>query len=80
MSKAVNGVAIIVIVVLIWELLMFIQTSEVFFWYESKKRLPKNVVIYMATYIQGTPTILLFATVIVVQDYMMKLYRAMIEN
>lgn len=58
---------------------MILETASVFYWFECQKNL-KNYFNYMAAYAQGIPKILLFVTVIVLQDYMIKLYRVMKQN
>lgn len=67
----------IVIVVLFWETIMSFETMTVFFWFEITTKTSYNFAVFVSTFVQGAPSVFLFWTVIVVQDYMMRLYHAM---
>lgn len=76
-TRQVNGVEVIVFVVLMWETILSFETMTVFFWFEITTKSSYTFATFVSTFVQGAPFAFLFWTVIVVQDYMMRLYHAM---
>ena len=74
-----NGVRIVVIFYIIWEILRVRELSQIFFWKEATNKF-SNKGKCLANFIQGIPSLIMCMTVIVTQDFMISLLRILVKD